>query len=154
MCVCVLGVMYVCSMLCRMVWENRVTTILVLTAGETEVPFWPGEGDSMLHHLVVGGEWQDDSLCVSTRSEVSSSAVSGLMEVTMTLHCSADGQTDEVHLLHYPHWPEQGIDQFKVQLYVCAVWSSGPLPSFRSTSNTLCCSCSLPSFTCCAFQSC
>ena len=37
-----------------------------------------------------------------------SSSVPGLLEVSLTLHSAADQQADNVHLLYYPHWPENG----------------------------------------------
>ena len=86
-----------------------MAVIVVLTdGGEEESRFWPDEGEGELHSLVMNGEWQDGALCVSTHSEESCSSVPGLLEVSLTLHSAADQQGDNVHLLYYPHWPENG----------------------------------------------
>lgn len=91
-----------------MIWEHRVAIVLVLTAGGSEPQFWPVEEESEYFPLVVGGQWHDDSLVVTTNAESSSVGVAGLAEYSVALHSYVDQQTDVVNILHFPHWPENG----------------------------------------------
>ena len=41
----------------RLVWEQRVCVIVVLTTEEEIEQWWPEEGDTQHHSLVAGREW-------------------------------------------------------------------------------------------------
>lgn len=58
----------------RLVWEQRVGVVVVLTREEEVDPWWPEEGEQDSYSLVVGGKWVD-SKCLDLFGILSAVAI-------------------------------------------------------------------------------
>lgn len=95
--------------LCRLVWEHRVSVIVVLTpVREERESFWPREGGSEHYSLVDSGCWLSNALTVTTEGEEALGGVAEAVIRHVTLESSVDGDSDHVTLFHYHGWPQHG----------------------------------------------
>ena len=91
-----------------MVWEHRLSVVVVLGEGEEELLPKKG-GEEHRHSLVVSRSWVPSSLCVRVRSErVGGGGVEGLVVRVVELESLVDRETDHVQLFQYSRWPQHG----------------------------------------------
>ena len=92
-----------------MVWESRISVVVVLGEDCEDVRVCPGEGEAVYYPLVVSGQWHFAALTVVTTREVwGSLGVRGLGVREVTLQSSVDGEEDKVQVFQYTDWPQHG----------------------------------------------
>lgn len=98
----------------RMVWEHRLS-ILVLLNEQDECPaFWPEGSNVSQHPLVVEGSWVDDALTVQSAAGGSGGEETGIPGTVLkrfTLNSSIENETQLLTIFQYTKWPQRGVPE-------------------------------------------
>ena len=94
-----------------MVWEHRLSIMVLLLEQEECPPFWPERYHTSQHPLVVEGSWVDDALTVQTAGGDGEEGTAGIPGVVMrrfTLSSSIENETQLLTIFQYTSWPQSG----------------------------------------------
>jgi protein tyrosine phosphatase len=94
----------------RMLWEQRVSVVLVIGDVSEDVRVWPGNGEEDRHPLVVNSNWENGALTVAG-IKMYQGTIPTLTVHQFSLSSAVDAETDYVTLYHFTGWPQGGVAQ-------------------------------------------
>ena len=92
-----------------MVWEHRLSIMVLLLEPEECPPFWPDRTSQ--HPLVVEGSWVDNALTVQSAGRAGEEGTADIPGVVMrrfTLSSAIENETQLLTIFQYTSWPQSG----------------------------------------------